>query len=350
MKPPFRWDRYSDQPAVLRDGAFKREVYRRRTPDQIVTALESVLLLPLFTVAMPFVKPQKAPKIGRDFFGLCVNLDKGEAQYDLVKELGANALQMRIPLWDLNNLPAYRRFAEGFGSNVRWLVTLMQDRERAEDPARSAEETAKVVETFGDLCDEYQLGNAVNRTKWGFYSMGEYLRWYETIENRLRALKPDIKLIGPAVIDFEYHYVARALFNFRSVSFDRLGTLLYVDRRGAPQNAQALIFNLRRKIDLLYAMARFSPKCESRIYVTETNWPIQKTAPWAPTSEKECVSEADHARYLSDYYRIAAKSGKIERVYWHQLIAPGYGLVDSREGLRKREAFYAFKRLIEEYA
>jgi len=109
-------------------------------------------------------------------------------------------------------------------------------------------------------------------------------------------------------------------------------------------------FDLSRKIDLLYSLTRLGPAAATdRIYVTETNWPLSGTAPWAPTSEKECVDEASYAQYLQEYYQIAAASGKIERVYWHQLIAPGYGLVDSRgESLRKREAFFVFRELLQE--
>ena len=37
----------------------------------------------------------------------------------------------------------------------------------------------------------------------------------------------------------------------------------------------------------------------------------------------------------------------LDDIFWHQLIAPGYGLVDNRDGkIRKTEAFYAFKKMI----
>ena len=47
------------------------------------------------------------------------------------------------------------------------------------------------------------------------------------------------------------------------------------------------------------------------------------------------------------FYLLALASGKVESVYWHQLIAPGYGLIDSRDGLRKRSAFFAFKNMLD---
>ena len=124
---------------------------------------------------------------------------------------------------------------------------------------------------------------------------------------------------------------------------------MYVDRRGAPQNTQYGIFYSKNKIDLLYALSKISPKTTDEIYITEVNWPLKNTAPYAPTSEKECVDEEDYAKFMIDYLDICKKSGKISKVFWHQLIAPGYGLVDNRgEKIRKTKAFYAFKKVIDE--
>ena len=40
-------------------------------------------------------------------------------------------------------------------------------------------------------------------------------------------------------------------------------------------------------------------------------------------------------------------SGKIKKCYWHQLIAPGYGLVNNlNQKIVKRDAYYSFKYLI----
>ena len=86
------------------------------------------------------------------------------------------------------------------------------------------------------------------------------------------------------------------------------------------------------------------------LYITEVNWPITGRAPYAPTSEKECVSIEQYCEYMRDYFQITAKSGFVSRVYWHQLVAPGYGLVDDRTGsLRKTPAFYAFKEMVAQY-
>ena len=120
-----------------------------------------------------------------------------------------------------------------------------------------------------------------------------------------------------------------------------------MDRRGAPQNSQYGIFDTKNKIDLLYSLVKLSPKCTNDIYITEVNWPISNTAPYAPTSEKECVSCEEYTKYMLDYHKISKDSKKIKKVFWHQLIAPGYGLVDNRDGkIVKYPQFYSFKEMI----
>ena len=77
------------------------------------------------------------------------------------------------------------------------------------------------------------------------------------------------------------------------------------------------------------------------------NWPLTGTDYWSPTSGDEQVSEEQAATFLREYYQIAHASGLVERVYWWQLVHPGYGLVDSRGGtLRRRPAFHELRRLI----
>jgi hypothetical protein len=98
---------------------------------------------------------------------------------------------------------------------------------------------------------------------------------------------------------------------------------------------------------MLYSLVKLSKKTTNNIYITEVNWPLSNTAPYAPTSEKECVSEMEYTKFMTQYLHIAKESGKIQRVYWHQLIASGYGLVDNRYGkIRKTPAFENFRREI----
>ncbi|MEH6458062.1 MAG: hypothetical protein V7749_17160, partial [Cocleimonas sp.] len=75
--------------------------------------------------------------------------------------------------------------------------------------------------------------------------------------------------------------------------------------------------------------------------------PITNTAPYAPTSENDCVDLETHADFLVRYYLLALASCVVKNVYWHQLIAPGYGLIDNRENkLVKYPAYTAFKTML----
>jgi len=194
------------------------------------------------------------------------------------------------------------------------------------------------------------VGNAINRAKWGFYSVSEYLDFYQVFQAARDNCAPSIKLCGPAIIDFEYHQTARALFNTRTIKFDQVSALLYVDRCGHPMNRQLGFFDTTRKIQLLHSLAALSLKVVNpKLIITEVNWPLKGTAPHAPTSETECVSEQEYENYMVAYHQMALATQMVETVYWHQLMAPGYGLVDTRDGrLQTREAFGRYQRMVQE--
>jgi hypothetical protein len=280
-------------------------------------------------------------------YGIGVNLDKGEVQVALVEELGVKHLMVRVPLWDMDRVDEYVKFVRSFGEDKQIVINILQDREHIEDTQLLKENITKIFKSFSGIVDEYQIGSAINRTKWGFFSMGEYLRFYQTIQEIRDESFSSLILIGSSVIDFEYHYTIRTLFNLYPIKYDRVSSLLYVDRRGDPKNSQMVIFDTKNKIDMLYSIARLSPKTKDDIYITEVNWPLSGTAPYAPTSEVECVDESEYANYLKEYLTIAKDSQKISRVYWHQLIARGYGLVDdSGDTIRKMEGFDIFRKMV----
>ena len=346
MKKPFIWDNYSDQPYPLKDKAYKKKMRAKHFFSYIPLFLTNIIIFPLSIVLMYFFKGQNDSKYS--FYGIGVDLDKGEVQKELVEELGVKYLLVRMPLWQMDRIEEYVHFAKSFGTDKHILLNILQDREHIEDKVLLEKDIKTIFENFSPFVEEFQIGNAINRTKWGFFSMDEYLKWYEVIQKLRDEKYPHIKLIGSSVIDFEFHYTIRTLFNFFKVKYDKFSSLLYVDRRGAPNNKQMGIFDTENKINMLYALVKLSTKTSNEIYVTEVNWPLSNTAPYAPTSELECVSEAKYAQYMSEYYDIAKGSGKIQRVYWHQLIAAGYGLVDDRNGtIRKTEAYQAYKRMIQ---
>ncbi len=347
MKLPFIWDRYSDQPYPLKDKVYKKMMRKKHALDYIPLFLTNIIIFPLSIVLMSLFKGKEVAKEG--FYGMGVNLDKSEVQKELIEELGVKHLLVRMPLWEMDRVEEYVNFVKSFGKDKHILLNILQDREHIEDEILLNKNITTIFEKFSPFVKEYQIGNAINRTKWGFFSMGEYMNWYQSIQ-RIRDEKyPDLKLIGSSVIDFEYHYTIRTLFNFFTLKYDKFSSLLYVDRRGSPCSRQMGIFDTKNKITMLYSLVRLSSKTTDKIYITEVNWPLSHTAPYAPTSELECVGEDEYAQFMIDYLNIAKESGKIERVYWHQLIAAGYGLVDDRSGtIRKTKAFYEYKQMLKD--
>lgn len=352
-KEHFFWDNYSDQPRVIKDKAYKKAMRKKHFKDFVKLFFSSIFVLPialLFMLFMKFLKENNEVS-NEDFYGIGVNLDKGESQVELIEELGVKNLIIRFPLWDIKNIDLYVDFAQSFNkkSPKNILLNIIQDRDNIEDKELLKTNLELIFEKFKNISNEYQIATTINRAKWGFFSVSEYLNFYKVAQNLKEQKFPNIKLLGPSVIDFEYYYNVRAMFNLESIKYDKVSSLLYVDRRGSPKNSQYLFFDLKNKIDLLYSLVKLSPKCSDEIYITEVNWPIQNTVPYAPTSQKECVSLEDYAKYMLEYFKIAKKSHKIKRVYWHQLIASGYGLVDNREGkIVKYPQFYAYKEMIKE--
>ena len=306
------------------------------------TVLSSLFILPVSILLQNFI-PKRTINT-ENFFGMSINLDKDHQETKvLVDELGLTTLLIRFPLWEMAHLDEYVNFVKQY-QDKKIVLNIMQDREHVEDLSLLKEDLTKLFTAFSPYIDSFQIGSTINRAKWGFFSVQEYLRFYRVAYRLKRVEFPTIKLLGPSVIDFEYHFSVHALFNFFNLRYDALSALLYVDRRGAPENTQ-MGYDLIKKIDLLDALATLSPKTPRQIYITETNWPISNTAPFAPTSEHECVDEESYANFMVRYYLLAFASQKVERVYWHQLIAPGYGLIDNRKGIQKRSAFAAFKTM-----
>lgn len=342
---PLRWDSFSDQPKVIRDKAYKRRIYKTVAWDFLKMLGTNLLIFPLSFVFYLLIPAKKCSVENSSFFGLSINLDKNpDATRQLIDDLKVDILLIRLPLHDIENLLAYFEFAQQY-SDKKLLINILQDRRHIEDPLLLRQSLEGIFKVFSPLTNSFQMGNAINRKKWGVFSMDEYLRFYQVAYDLKQKKYPQLTLLGSSVIDFEYYFTIRTLFNFYSLQFDQLSSLLYVDRRGAPENKQAG-FDLLKKLKLLQAIARLSPKTSADIVITETNWPIENTHPYAPTSSEECVSLEDHANYLVRYYLLALASGVVKNVYWHQLIAPGYGLIDNRNDLVKYPAYYAFKTLL----
>lgn len=339
----FEWDKYSDQPYPIRDKKVKKEIYKKTVFDTLKLAGTNILLFPFITARFGYSLVQNKTVSTKNFFGMSVNLDKEpDLTPEFIKELGVDDLLIRLPLSDIENLDKYKAFIEQFdGYNI--LVNILQDRRHIEDKNLLKKSITSIFKTLD--VKEYQIGNAINRKKWAFFTMDEYMQFYNVVQDIRDGRFQNIKLLGSSVIDFEYHFSLRTLFNFYNIHFDAFTSLLYVDRRGNPLNTQ-MGLDLIGKIKLLYSIVNLSPKSNNEIIITEVNWPILDTAPYAPTSERECISLDDYTQYMIQYYLMVLSTGMISRVYWHQLVAPGYGLIDNREGIAKYPAFDAYKTMV----
>ena len=343
LKAPFQWDNYSDQPAQLKDKSYKKQMRKKELLSLIKTFILALFILPLSLIMMPFVRRKDINS--NTFFSLGVDYQREpELTLELLKELYVERILVRFKLWEMETLDELKNFIlanEGRSITLK----ILQDKEHIEDLTLLKKDLRTIFTALDGHIEIYEIGSTINRAKWGFFSVNEYSRFYKTAYDLKMSEFPHVKLIGSGVIDFEYHFTAHSLFNFFKYCYDGIAALLYVDRRGAPENTQ-MGFTLSDKIALLSTMIWLSPKTKNILHITEVNWPITGTAPYAPTSEHECVNEEEYADYMLRYYLLAFASQQVDSVSWHQLIAPGYGLIDNRETIKKRSAFYTYKYML----
>ena len=344
MKKPFNWDNYSDQAAVLKDKVYKKEMRRKSLPSLLKTFCTSLVVLPLSIVLMPFVKRKQ---IDSSLF-FCMGVDyqrEPELSLKLINELDVKRVLLRFKLWEMESLPQLVEFISQL-DNKKITLKILQDRENITDLNLLEKYLRTIFTALDGVIDIYEIGSTINRAKWGFFSVDEYSAFYKIAYDLQQNEFPNIQLIGSGVIDFEYHFTAHTLFNFFKYKYDGISALLYVDRRGAPENMQ-MGFSLSDKIALLSTMVWLSPKTKQNLHITETNWPISNTAPYAPTSEVECVDEQTYADFMLRYYLLAFASQQVDSVSWHQLIAAGYGLIDNRDGIKYYPAFQTYKTMLQ---
>lgn len=274
-----------------------------------------------------------------------------DALLDLVADLGARPVLLRLHPWDPEGRSDEESLAKELaarGHEVSFAVP--QNRDLVRDRGRWRETLAEIAERFTPYGRVFQVGQAVNRSKWGVWTPEEYAGLLADARERLAAARPDVEILGPAVIDFEYHATMAYLnLNRPGLSFNAVSALLYVDRRGAPENRQAG-FDTVAKVTLLRAIAETARNATSpRCWITEVNWPLPE-GPHSPAGRSVSVDEETQADYLARYYLLTLGTGLIDRVFWWQMIARGYGLVVRRgDGrLARRPSFSALATLLRE--
>jgi hypothetical protein len=258
---------------------------------------------------------------------------------------------LRLHPWETDHAAAEELARELAARGHELTFALPQNRALVKDPARWRGAIEEIAERFSPYGRRFEIGHAINRSKWGVWNLGEYVDLALVATEILRRQPPrpglgEVEILGPAVIDFEHHVTA-AVLNLKrpGLHFDAVSSLLYVDRRGAPENRQAG-FDTVAKVVLLKAIAETSRNATGRCFITEVNWPLSE-GPHSPAGHAVSVSEEAQADYLARYYLLTLGTGLVKRVFWWQLIAKGYGLMDPENPRRprRRPSFHALKTL-----
>ena len=344
----FHWNPYADQPhniAPKRDRFWHHFKFAASYLGLVRSNLYKALPVlvryrrykkNLFRVPAPLKKP----------FAVSVSPPLAGQEKPIIQallELGISQSLVRIPSWESEKLPEYQQFLDLLHrQGIETGTALLQRREDVLQASRWERFVDQVFSRLeGGKCSFFEIGHAWNRTKWGVWDHKEYMQLAHAAFST--AEKYQVKLVGPAVIDFEFHLYPQIL---RLFPFDKISSLLYVDRVGAPENKQ-FGWDTPKKAALLRAIVDKCARSDKKIWITEVNWPLQGTGKYSPAAGKPNVSEEEQANFLVRYCVLVLATGFIERIYWWQLVAPGYGLIDTRENKwRKRPAFFAMKTMV----
>ncbi len=352
------WDHLSDQPHQHAGGLEKLRVRLADAPNHARLTTAFVAAAPrIWRRYRHLMRDLYQREIPWDGAGICVR-PYPQAPGELLtalEDLGADKVLLRLHPWeeDHDDEEALARELASRGYDLAF--SLPQNRELVRDAARWQRKVEELAERFTPFGRHFQLGQAINRSKWGIWKYDEYLAMAVAAADILRR-HGDIEILGPSVIDFELHATA-AVLNLAATElrFDAVSSLLYVDRRGAPENTQ-LGFGTVGKVVLLQAIAETSRNSEPRSWITEVNWPLWE-GPHSPAGRTVSVDEQTQADYLVRYFLLSLTTGAVERVYWWQLVARGYGLIAPQEDdaptpppkpLRRRPSFRAFANLLQQ--
>lgn len=285
-----------------------------------------------------------------DGLGICVRPEPENPEELLaaLEDLGVKNVLLRLHPWEDDHSHEENLAKELVQRGYDLTLALPQNRDLVRDPVRWRTKVEELAEIFAPLGKHFQVGQAVNRSKWGIWRFSEYFE-LATVAAEILRRHPGVKVLGPAVIDFELQATAALLNLGVDLRFDAVASLLYVDRRGAPENTQ-LGFDTVDKVVLLKAIAETARNSGPGSWITEVNWPLWE-GPHSPAGKSVSVDESTQASYLSRFFLLGLATGAVERIYWWQLVARGYGLMARREnsgGLRRRAAFSAMATLARE--
>ncbi|MDA1044884.1 MAG: hypothetical protein O3C57_06630 [Verrucomicrobia bacterium] len=308
---------------------------------------------------LPTCFTQEVHMRGRVGLGVEPRVGTIDRQDALLQALGRPPVLMRLyhhqneQDWAFRIETLKRWSAQGMAVSI----AIVQDRRAVLDPAHWKDFLSRSLAACAEHAKFIEVGHAINRVKWGVWDLNEWATLMAPLPE-LVAQYANLRITGPAVIDFEYPYVVGAIERLPpGLRYHALSHHLYVDRRGAPENHQGR-FSALEKLALGRAIARTLPNCDERFIVSEVNWPLAGTGEYSPvTSPYESpgprfndpnVSEDTYADYLLRYLCIALCSGMADQVYWWRLVARGFGLVDDTDPgqWRERPAYKMLHRFL----
>ena len=277
--------------------------------------------------------------------------DKSHAEY----AEGASGIRVLLRLYahdspeaqDFTLAAAQRLHAEGFGV----ALALVQCRESITDSASWDALGRRALAAIGGLVRWVEVGHAVNRVKWGLWGYDDLRTLLAPVAGWHRDF-PQVRFVGPAVIDFEPDFTAAALRREAgTVGFAALSQALYVDRRGAPERTQ----NGRDAVDKLAILGALGESfgMPGPVVVSEFNWPLAGQGVWSPVGSPyvspgvrhgdPSVTEEQAAAYTMRYALLGICSGLASEMVFWRLVARGFGLVDDTDpaAWRNRPAFEA---------
>jgi len=343
------WDHLSDQPHQHATRGEKLKIRLADSPSHIRELGIAVRSAPrVWRRFLELKKRLNSTAIPFDGVGLAVRPWPQDPDTHLreIGELGVKKVLLRLHPWDEDHGDEERLAEALVGNGHELAFVIPQNRDLVRDRRRWRAAVEELAERFTPYGRRFQVGQAINRSKWGVWTRGEYSDLYLEAAEILRR-RDGVEVMGPAVIDFEF-LALLALLDSRipGLHFDIVTSLLYVDRRGAPENRQ-LGLDTVDKVTLLRAIAEIGKNSSDRCWITEVNWPLWE-GPHSPAGKTVSVGEEEQADYLVRYYLLTLGTGLVERVYWWRMIARGYGIISpaSDGALRRRPAWMAFRTLV----
>ncbi len=356
------WDDRSMQAIPALSGRDKKKYYRKADGLAIAGALlrRSPSIHRAYRDILDEAWTASVQMTGRVGLGINLDPDRFERELRWLNALGPMPVLARL----YHHEPeARRRFAIDAVRRLQTeghavTIALVQDRKAVLQPRKWQAFVERAAGALSGFVEGAEIGHAINRVKWGVWNLKEYRGLLEPFRDWEQRF-PQIPLYGPAGIDFEYPRVLPLLDRLPAgARWSAFSHHLYVDRRGAPENFQGK-YDLIAKLALARAMARAHPRCADRLIISEVNWPLAGTGVWSPVGSPyespgvrhndPSVDEHTYAAYMLRYLMLALCSGLAERVFWWNLAAHGFGLIDDRDpqGWRPRPAYTALQQFLQ---